>query len=56
MLKNYTLNEPKLPLSKNITLSKKQDLRKTTLQNILNFSKALEVVKNKKESIELILN
>jgi len=52
MLKNYTIKQLKHPLK-----SKKcKDLKNVTLQTILSFSKALEVVKSKNENIELVLN
>jgi len=48
MQKNYTLKE-KNPV-------KYEQPQKVTLNSILNFSKAYEVLKGKKQNIELLLN
>lgn len=52
MLNNYTVKQPKLPLNQKIS----NKLKQTTLNSILDFSKSLEVIKGKKENIEIVLN
>ncbi|MGV6861957.1 MAG: hypothetical protein ACWA41_09300 [Putridiphycobacter sp.] len=52
MQNNYIVKKPNQPENKSILKHLKND----TLQNILNFSKSLEVVKGKTEVFELMLN
>ncbi len=52
MLNNYTFKQPKLPLKQKIS----KTLKQTTLKSILDFSKSLEVIKGRKENIEIVLN